>query len=297
MKRVHIVFNVLFLVILFNFNPVFADMGGLDFGNRTSTYLVQKAWASSAARDFNSAAIYANKAIELYSDKAKQMQANLSAYPAGSAGNIFQYWALNDVGTALYILGEDELNAGKKQEAMKTFQEIIDDYSYAQCWDIHGWFWKPASVAKDKLVMAAMGANIDFGNYNSSFLVQKAWGASAKEDLKSVTIYVNKIEELYGAKAKEMQDSLKHDTDAPLGYKQNTFNYWALNDVGTALFILADTNYKAGHRTAADIIYRRVIKEFYYAQCAKPLGGFWTPAKVAQKRLEENRSRQSIFGF
>ncbi len=284
--------RVLFLVVLFNFSPVFAATNDVNY---SSNHLVQKAWASLTAKDFNAAEVYANKTIELYSPQARQMQEHLMAYPVGSKDKVFQYWALNDVGTALLILGEAYSGSGKEQEALKIYRKIIDEYSYAQCWEPRGWFWKPASVAKDKLDMAARGVDIDFGNYDSNFLVQKAWAASAKKDIKIVTIYVNKIEEMYGDKAKEMQDSLKHNTDSSLVYKQNVFNYWALNDVGTALFILADTYRKTGHRKEADALYWRIIKEYSYAQCWRRLGGFWKPAQVAQKRLE-HRSRQSIFG-
>ena len=69
MKRICIVFNVLFSAILFNFTPVFAAT--YDFGNYTSSVLVQKAWAALKAKDFDAAQVYANKTIELYSAPAQ----------------------------------------------------------------------------------------------------------------------------------------------------------------------------------------------------------------------------------
>jgi hypothetical protein len=28
---------------------------------------------------------------------------------------------------------------------------LIDEFSYAQCWDPQGWFWKPAEAAAEKV--------------------------------------------------------------------------------------------------------------------------------------------------
>ena len=33
------------------------------------------------------------------------------------------------------------MNYGKTEKAISKFQEIIDDYSWAQAWDPRGWFW------------------------------------------------------------------------------------------------------------------------------------------------------------
>lgn len=289
--------TVLLLTALFLIHPDFAFAQKVDFGNYTSQYIVHKAWEALAAKDYSAAKVYADKTISLYSAQAKKMQASLSSYPSGSNEEIFKYWALNDVGTAMVVLGDVYKYTGKKEESLKVFQQIIEQYSYAQCWDTHGWFWRPASVAKDQLGIAAQGVDVDFGDYTSSYLVQKAWVALARKDLKSVILYARKTEELYGDKARAMQHSLKQEIDSPLAFKQNTFNYWALNDVGTALFILGEAYRKTGHWQEADDVYWKIIKEYNYAQCWKRLGGFWKPADVAQKRLGESRSRQSLFGF
>ena len=96
---------------------------------------------------------YVNKCIDLYSPNAKEMQDSLTEYPWESKEEIFSYWALNDVGTCLFIKGEAFRNAGQKEEAQEAFKKLVDEYYYAQCWDPQGWFWKPAEAAQQKLEM------------------------------------------------------------------------------------------------------------------------------------------------
>jgi len=122
-----------------------------DFGDYSSNQLVQKAWAALAANDLKAVEAYVNKTLELYEGKAKTMQASLKEYAWESKEKTFSYWALNDVGTALFISGEAYQNAGKKEEAVKAYKRVINEFLYAQCWDPNGWFWKPAEAAQQKL--------------------------------------------------------------------------------------------------------------------------------------------------
>jgi tetratricopeptide (TPR) repeat protein len=122
-----------------------------DFGDYTSSQLVQKAWAALAANDLKGVETYANKTVELYAGKAKDMQASLKEYPWESKEKTMSYWALNDVGTALFILGEAYQNAGKKDQATSAYKRVINEFFYAQCWDPGGWFWKPSEAAQQKL--------------------------------------------------------------------------------------------------------------------------------------------------
>jgi tetratricopeptide (TPR) repeat protein len=122
-----------------------------DFGDYSSSQLVQKAWAALAANDVKGVEAYANKTVELYAGKAKDMQASLKEYPWESKEKTMGYWALNDVGTALFILGEAYQNAGKKEDASKAYKRVINEFFYAQCWDPGGWFWKPSEAAQQKL--------------------------------------------------------------------------------------------------------------------------------------------------
>ena len=75
----------------------------------------------------------------------------MTEYPWESKEKIFSYWALNDVGTCLYIKGESYKSAGKDKEAKDMFKKLVDEFFYAQCWDPSRWFWKPAEAAQQKI--------------------------------------------------------------------------------------------------------------------------------------------------
>ena len=97
-----------------------------DFGDYTSAQLTQKAWAALAANDLKAVEAYVNKNVELYAGKAKDMQASLKEYPWESKEKTMSYWALNDIGTSLFILGESYQNAGKKDDAVKSYKRVIN---------------------------------------------------------------------------------------------------------------------------------------------------------------------------
>jgi len=258
------------------------DGGSYDFGDYTSSQLIQKAWSALAADDLDAVKVYVGKTLELYGGKAKEMEASLSDYVTGSSDKIFKYWALNDVGTGLFILGQAYQNAGNREEAIKAYDRVIKEFTYAQCWNPCGKFWKPAEAAVEKKGMMASGSNWDYGDQSSSQLVDLSWQALAANDVKAVEAYVQKILSLYGAKAKEMQASLK---DYATGSNDDIFKYWALNDVGTGLFILGQAYQGAGDKEDAIKAYKRLIAEFSYAQTWDPKGWFWKPAEAAQQKL------------
>lgn len=124
----------------------------IDFGDMSSSTLVSKAWKALSKNDVKAVEIYANKAIDLYASKAKEMQKGLDDYVWESNDKIASYWALNDIGTAYYILGDAYAKAGRKDDALKALKTLVDEFFYAQTWDPQGWYWKPAEAAQQKLV-------------------------------------------------------------------------------------------------------------------------------------------------
>ncbi len=282
MKRHYFGIVLLFAVVsIFVFvRPVLA----YDYGDNRSTTLVSKAWGALNQNDTEAVLAYTNKCIELYGDKAKEMQASLKDYPWGSNDEIFSFWALNDVATALYIQGEAYRRADMKDEAKEVFSKLVNEYSYGQCWDPKGWFWKPAETAKEKINMIESGVAVDLSDNSSSTLTTKAWEALAAKDLKAVDIYVDKILQLYEKGAKEMQASL---TGYAWESKEKIFSYWALNDVGTALYIKGKAHEEAGDSEAAIAAYKKLVDEFKFAQCWDPGGWFWKPVEEAEKHLDE----------
>ncbi|MBF0486198.1 MAG: tetratricopeptide repeat protein [Candidatus Omnitrophica bacterium] len=256
-----------------------------NFGDYKSSTLAGKAWQALSEKNLDSVVVYSNKCIELYADKAKEMQANLKEPVTGDQQKIFSLWALNDVATVLYIQGEAYRQAGKNDKAKEAFSKILSDYSFGQTWDpAQKIFWKPADAAKDRLDMISKGLNLDYGDMSSASIVKGAWGALAAKDIEAVKAYVAKVTELYGAKAKEMQAGMK---EFAWESKEKIFSFWALNDVGTAYFILGEAYRQAGKNADATVAFQKVVNEFGYSQCWDPQGWFWKPAEAAQQKLIE----------
>ena len=264
------------------FHPATAA-AAYNFGDFRSETLTTKAWDALSAGDLEGVLAYTNKCIELYSSDAQKMQNSLNDYPQGANEEIFQYWALNDVATSLFIQGEAYRKAEKKNEALSAYKKVAV-YGYGQAWDIKGWFWKPAEVANEKIAMIESGSTLDFGDYSSSFLTSQAWKALGADDSESVEAYVDKVLELYEEKAKTMQTSM---TEYAWESKEEIFAQWALNDVGTAFFIKGEALKKVGDNKKARKAYKQLVDNYYYAQCWDPNGWFWKPAETAQQSLDE----------
>lgn len=253
-----------------------------DLGDQKSETLVIKAWDALAAKDFEAVKVYTAKCLELYEDTARDMQAKLSSYPAGKK-KIESLWALNDVATALYIQGEALRSSYQEPEATRVFQKLIDEFSFGQCWDPKGWYWKPVDAAKEKLLMIEKGISVDFGDYTSATLVSKAWDALKRYKLEEVLAYTGKCIDLYKAEALKMQSSLN---DFPKGDDQYIHSFWALNDVATALFIQGEAYQTiARDEERAREVFEELINDFYYGQCWDPKGWFWKPAEGAKDKL------------
>jgi tetratricopeptide (TPR) repeat protein len=120
-----------------------------NFGDYRSVTLTTKAWQALNKNDYKGVELYAKKCVYLYEDKAKLMQGELSTF--AKSGFAPMYWALNDVGTCYFILGESYQKQGNVQKAREAYQTAIDQYRYAQCWDTRGWYWKISVVAENKL--------------------------------------------------------------------------------------------------------------------------------------------------
>ncbi len=130
----------------------------LDFSDSSSSALTTKAWQALSIKNIDMVKGYADKVISLYESKAKEMQASLKEYAWESKEKIFSYWALNDVGTCYFILGEVFRLNNRKTEALEAYKKLVNEFSYAQCWDPQGWFWKPAEAAQQKIIeLEAMG--------------------------------------------------------------------------------------------------------------------------------------------
>ena len=124
----------------------------LDFGDFSSSTITTKAWDALNAGRHDEAIGYANKCIELYQAKAEEMQKALKApVPSDQKEEVHNQWALNDVGTCLFILGQALEKQNKGPEALAAYKNLVEKVPFAQTWDTKGWFWKPADAAKERI--------------------------------------------------------------------------------------------------------------------------------------------------
>ncbi|MFK8014080.1 MAG: beta-glucanase precursor [Gammaproteobacteria bacterium] len=118
----------------------------LDYGDSTSATLVNKAWTAAKGKDYPELFAYTNRCVELYGDEGRKMNAALTGFePEPTAAKL---WALNDVGTCLYIMAKAYVELEKYPQAVAAYDRLANDFNYAQCWDPKGWFWRPSDGAK-----------------------------------------------------------------------------------------------------------------------------------------------------
>lgn len=120
----------------------------LDYGDYTSSTLATKAWEALDANDHAAVIAYTNKCVELYGERGKTMNQSLTLFPPVEKVN--DYWALNDVGTCLFIQGTSYEKRRMYPQAAAAFRSLEEDFSFSQCWDPKGWYWQPASAAAGK---------------------------------------------------------------------------------------------------------------------------------------------------
>jgi tetratricopeptide (TPR) repeat protein len=121
----------------------------LDLGDRSSATLTAKAWAAMNQKKYAEAAEYARRCISLYEKQAQQMQQELQApVPQDQREEVAKRWALNDVGTCLFILGQAAEKQDQSKEGLSAYRQLVQKLPFAQCWDPKGWYWKPADAAK-----------------------------------------------------------------------------------------------------------------------------------------------------
>jgi tetratricopeptide (TPR) repeat protein len=132
----------------------------LDYGDFTSVTLMVKSWETLGEGNFAAAVKYTEKCAEIYEDRAREMQASMSA--KADADEVNEYWALNDVGTCYFIRGEALTKLRRYEEALAAYKVVRDELYYAQAWDPKGWYWSPADAAYPKIAMLEARLEGDF---------------------------------------------------------------------------------------------------------------------------------------
>ena len=123
----------------------------VDFGDYSSLTLTVRAWEALGRGDAAAVAAYTKMCITLYEAEAKQQQASLKDF--ASKEHAFEPWALNDVATCYFILGESLRAQRHSADARSAFERIIAEFGFAQCWDPRGWFWKVTEGARIRLTV------------------------------------------------------------------------------------------------------------------------------------------------
>ena len=129
---------------------------------------------------------------------------------------------------------------------------------------------------------AASASTLDFGDFSSSAITTKAWGALEAKNYDDAIAYTGKCIEMFKGQAVAMQKAL---TAAPTD-KDQTFAQWALNDVGTCYFIQAKAYEGKGKQKEALDDYKFLADNLAYAQCWDSKGWFWKPADAAKDSLK-----------
>jgi tetratricopeptide (TPR) repeat protein len=129
--------------------PAYAQQ--LDLGDHSSAAITAKAWDALNSKNYGNAVSYAKKCIEMYEKQAVEMQKELKEPVTGDKDAVSKMWALNDVGTCLFIMGQALEKQDKGMEALAAYKQLVEKVPFAQCWDPKGWFWKPAEGAKARV--------------------------------------------------------------------------------------------------------------------------------------------------
>ena len=127
-----------------------AEDSKLDFGDFSSSAITGKAWKASEAKNFDEVLGYTGKCIEMFKAQAIEQQKALTTPPTEKE-KVFAQWALNDVGTCYFLQGKALEEQGKKKEGVEAYKFLATNLPFAQCWDVKGWFWKPADAAKERI--------------------------------------------------------------------------------------------------------------------------------------------------
>jgi hypothetical protein len=129
-------------------NPSNIDLASFT----TSEALLSEAWEYYGASDMANATLLLDEVVRRHADEAAAQQAALTDFaPIDTAS---EYWALNDVGTAEYLLGCIDQGSENYSAAEQHFNTVISEYGFAQCWNPEGtgFFWQVADAAQEELI-------------------------------------------------------------------------------------------------------------------------------------------------
>jgi beta-glucuronidase len=244
-----------------------------DFGDLKSQTLTTKAWQALSAKNFEQAIVYAQREIGIYEDEAKRMQRFLKGY--ARVGEEQDFWALNDVATSYFIIGEAQMQLAEKDKAFAAFKKIIDDFSFAQFKAEDGQFVKLAEAAQERMGI------YDFGDFRSSSLLARAGRAYALGNYEACLAYAEKVIQAYQGEAKK--DTEQNQDLLPQGKEVDVKS---LFDAAKAYYLSGQAYSAMGRKEEAKQNFDLLLKNFSFAD-----GEFkpeWEKmAAEAKKKLEQ----------
>lgn len=117
----------------------------------SSKDLVVKAREAKAAGDIEGVFKYTQVCIDTFKEEAlKEQEALGTAKQPSGTENVYE--SLNDVAVSLFIQGEVYKEQGKKEEAKKVFNVIINEYPSSQSWDPRGWYYSLAEKSQESII-------------------------------------------------------------------------------------------------------------------------------------------------
>ncbi|MEM7390827.1 MAG: glycosyl hydrolase [Verrucomicrobiota bacterium] len=136
-------------------NLVLASLvcGPWNAGAEEAYQLTQEAWGALGDRNWAAVAQLADRSDQRWGATARKANRQLNAYPKEKEAG--RYALLNELATITFIKGEALRKKGSRAEAMAAYRMVEQDFTYGQCWDPNGWWWKPAEAAGDALAKMA----------------------------------------------------------------------------------------------------------------------------------------------
>lgn len=253
------------------------------------------AWEAFQKKDYVEAIRHADICIDEFFGAANRRQKDLDGQkarlPNGKVTqkqkeSITSNGVLNDVATCHYIRARSLAMLDRKEEAAAAIQETAK-YPGARAWDPRGWYWSPTEAAEIFLKHPELGDHPFHLVYTTL-----AWDEFNAKRYVQAAAWADKCIEQFSEIATEMeQDFQKRNVLVPNGVirseaiRQEILSHGALNDVSACLFIKGKASESLKNRRAAITAYGQALK-LPRGRCYDPKGWFWSPAEVAQDRLQ-----------
>lgn len=163
-------------VIVFCANSLFAPLSNAQstpaVPESKNSRMTTEAWDAFNASHFDVAIAKAEECIIEFRRAAAKLQDDLKKdkEPDPPIGDVkdadlkkkmFSWGPLNDVAACHFIIGEANVKLARRAEDKKKGNEYLElakkaygeaaKLTYARVWDLGGWFWNPATTAKERI--------------------------------------------------------------------------------------------------------------------------------------------------